>query len=68
MNTENTCKNCGHEIAENFCPNCGQKKYKRINSQYIKDEIQYSILHTNKGFSIPSKIWLKILGKRLANI
>ena len=63
MNTEHTCKNCGHEIAENFCPNCGQKKYKRIDGKYIKDEIQYSILHTNKGFFYTIKNLIKNPGK-----
>lgn len=44
------CRNCGNEISLNFCPNCGQKKFKRIDAKYIKDEFQYTILHTNKGF------------------
>lgn len=44
------CKNCAYEITLNFCPSCGQKKAKRIDGKYVKDEIQYTILHTNKGF------------------
>ncbi len=63
MNTEHTCKNCGHEIAENFCPNCGQKKYRRIDRKYIIEEAQYSLLHTNKGFLYSVKNILKNPGK-----
>lgn len=46
----NACANCGQEINQNFCGNCGQKKFKRIDRKYIADELQYSLLHTNKGF------------------
>ena len=44
------CKNCQHEIELNFCSNCGQKKSKRIDAKYLKDELQYTLVHTNKGF------------------
>lgn len=44
------CKNCANEITLNFCANCGQKKTKRIDARYLKDEFQYTVLHTNKGF------------------
>jgi len=44
------CKNCKSEITLNFCGNCGQKRAKRIDSKYIKDELQYVLVHTNKGF------------------
>ena len=47
---EYTCQNCQQTITENFCANCGQKKYKRIDKKYLWDEIQYTVLHTNKGF------------------
>lgn len=47
---EDNCLNCNHPITKNFCINCGQKKYKRIDRKYLIDEIQYSVLHTNKGF------------------
>lgn len=63
MNNENTCANCGHEITQNFCPHCGQKKYKRIDGKYIKDEIQYTLLHTNKGFFYTIKNLIKNPGK-----
>ena len=45
-----TCKNCGETITHNFCAGCGQKKFKRIDAGYVKDEMQYSVLHMNKGF------------------
>ncbi|PWN60063.1 DUF3667 domain-containing protein [Chryseobacterium oncorhynchi] len=47
---EYNCPNCKQLITENFCSNCGQKKYKRIDREYIWNELQYSIFHTNKGF------------------
>lgn len=58
-----SCQNCNGIIAESFCGNCGQKKYKRIDRKYIWDEIQYTILHTNKGFLYSVKSILKNPGK-----
>ncbi|MDO5615736.1 MAG: DUF3667 domain-containing protein [Cruoricaptor ignavus] len=60
---ENTCPNCKKNIVENFCGNCGQKKYKRIDKKYILDEIQYTFLHTNKGFLYSVKSIIKNPGK-----
>ncbi len=57
------CKNCEYEIALNFCANCGQKKTKRIDRNYIKDEIQYTVLHMNKGFLYSIKKILRAPGK-----
>lgn len=57
------CKNCSDEIVLNFCPNCGQKKAKRIDRNYIKDEIQYTVLHMNKGFLYSIKKILRGPGK-----
>lgn len=57
------CKNCYDSITSNFCANCGQKKYKRINRKYITDEIQYSVLHLNKGFFYTLKNLLLNPGK-----
>lgn len=57
------CKNCTEEITLNFCPICGQKKTKRIDRTYIKDEIQYTVLHMNKGFLYSIKKILKGPGK-----
>lgn len=60
---ENTCQNCNHTIIENFCSNCGQKKYKRIDKKYVLDEIQYTLLHTNKGLFYSIKKILKNPGQ-----
>lgn len=60
---ENTCQNCNHTITENFCANCGQKKFKRIDKKYVLDEIQYTLLHTNKGLFYSIKKILKSPGK-----
>ena len=56
------CRNCAHEIVFNFCGNCGQKKVKRIDRNYIKDEIQYTVLHMNKGFLYSIKKILRAPG------
>jgi hypothetical protein len=60
---DNSCQNCNQIISTNFCGNCGQKKYKRIDRKYIWDEIQYTFLHTNKGFLYSVKSILKNPGK-----
>jgi magnesium-transporting ATPase (P-type) len=60
---ELNCQNCNQIISDNFCGNCGQKKYKRIDKKYIWDEIQYTFLHTNKGFLYSVKNILKNPGK-----
>lgn len=60
---ENSCSNCNQTITENFCGNCGQKKYKRIDRKYITDELQYTVLHTNKGFLYSVKNIIKNPGR-----
>jgi len=60
---EHACPNCTFTINDNFCSNCGQKKFKRIDRKYILDEVQYSIVHTNKGFLYSAKKILKNPGK-----
>lgn len=60
---ENTCLNCNHLITENFCTNCGQKRYKRIDRKYLTDEVQYMVIHTNKGFFYSLKNIVKNPGK-----
>ena len=57
------CQNCNEIITGNFCANCGQKKYKRIDKKYVWDEIQYTFLHTNKGFLYSIKNIIKNPGK-----
>ena len=60
---ENFCKNCNQLITANFCANCGQKKFKRIDKKYIWEELQYTVLHTNKGLLYSLKNILKNPGK-----
>lgn len=60
---ENNCLNCNHPIIDNFCSNCGQKKFKRIDRKYLIDEVQYLVVHTNKGFFYSIKNILKNPGK-----
>jgi hypothetical protein len=60
---EDNCKNCGTLITANFCSNCGQKKYKRIDKKYLIDELQYTVLHTNKGLLHTLKKLIKNPGK-----
>ncbi|WP_113652314.1 DUF3667 domain-containing protein [Pedobacter namyangjuensis] len=60
---DNICSNCSNPITANFCSNCGQKKYKRIDRKYVLDEVQYTLLHTNKGFLYSVKNLIKNPGK-----
>lgn len=47
----NLCKNCEHTFEGNFCSNCGQKTNTvRLNWHFVKEELQYTFLHINKGF------------------
>ena len=45
-----SCFNCGSLVNENYCGSCGQKKYSRIDKKYILNELENTILQTNKGF------------------
>ena len=47
---EYNCQNCAQTFTDNFCNKCGQKQYKRIDRKYVTDELQYTLIHTNKGF------------------
>ncbi|MFN0257177.1 DUF3667 domain-containing protein [Pedobacter ureilyticus] len=60
---EQTCLNCDYTIDENFCSHCGQKRFKRIDKKYVTDEIQYLLIHTNKGFLYTIKKLVKNPGK-----
>ena len=63
LQIENACQNCNREITENFCGNCGQKKFKRIDRKYISDELQYTVVHWNKGLLYSIKKLIKNPGK-----
>ena len=50
------CKNCHQVHQGNFCSHCGQKtKTARLDWRYLKDEVNYTILHFNKGFMFTVK-------------
>jgi hypothetical protein len=52
----NLCKNCVHTFQGNFCSNCGQKtNTKRIDWNYVYDELKYTFLHFNNGLLYTSK-------------
>jgi hypothetical protein len=57
------CKNCNEIITGNYCNHCGQKKYKRIDKKYVIDEVQYALLHANKGLLYSVKMILRNPGK-----
>ena len=58
-----SCFNCGNSVTENYCAHCGQKKYSRIDKKYIVNELQDTILQTNKGFLFSLKNILKNPGR-----
>jgi len=64
---EYLCQHCNNDINANFCSNCGQKRYKRIDKRYVLDEIQYVLIHTNKGFLYSVKNIIKNPGKTAHN-
>lgn len=60
---ESTCSNCDETITLQYCPSCGQKKYRRIDKKYLIEEMQYTLLHVNKGFLYSVKSLLRNPGK-----
>ena len=44
------CRSCGSQISENYCGNCGQKRFQRINRNYILEEFRSIYVASNKGF------------------
>lgn len=54
--SQNLCKNCENTCEGNFCSNCGQKtNTKRLDWNYIFDELKYTFLHINGGLLYTSK-------------
>jgi Protein of unknown function (DUF3667) len=60
---ETTCSNCDGTVTLQYCPSCGQKKYRRIDKKYLVEEMQYTVLHVNKGFLYSVKSLLRNPGK-----
>ena len=44
------CKSCGSLITENYCGKCGQRRFQRINRNYILEEFRSIYIASNKGF------------------
>ncbi len=61
--TGQICRNCNIHFELNFCGHCGQKAYKKIDKYYIKEELQYTLIHTNKGFLYSIKKIIQNPGK-----
>ncbi len=58
------CKNCEHVFEGNFCNNCGQKSNTvQLNWHFVKEELQYTFLHINKGLLYTVKQLLTRPGK-----
>ena len=60
---QNNCTHCANIHEGNFCNYCGQKKFHRIDRKYIWDEVQYTLIHFNKGFMYSIKSIAKNPGK-----
>ncbi|WBL20788.1 DUF3667 domain-containing protein [Zunongwangia sp. HRR-M8] len=58
-----SCLNCGWLVNENYCGNCGQKKFNRIDRRYVLNELESTILQTNKGFLYTIKGVIRNPGK-----
>ncbi len=62
-NNETHCRSCKELITGNFCANCGQKRFERIDKKYIINEIQQTVIQTDKGFFYTIKNLLVNIGK-----
>ena len=50
------CKNCGNSFNENYCNQCGQSaKTKRINYEFLWEDIEHGLLHYDKGIGYSLK-------------
>lgn len=67
METENLieteCRSCHHPLTGEYCSNCGQKRYRRIDRQYILNALQGIIFKMDKGFLYSLKSVLLNPGK-----
>ncbi|MCX8530763.1 DUF3667 domain-containing protein [Chryseobacterium luquanense] len=50
------CKNCGNSFEGNYCNQCGQSaKTKRINHEFLWEDVQHGLLHYDKGIGYSLK-------------
>ncbi|MDU1890544.1 MAG: DUF3667 domain-containing protein [Dysgonomonas sp.] len=62
------CLNCNNEVTDNFCSKCGQPiQTSRISWKHLIDELQYGLLHINKGLLYTEKEMLFSPGVTIKN-
>lgn len=59
---ESNCSSCGHGLQYNFCSRCGQMKYRRIDKNYVIQEL-LNVFSTTGGFFYSIKNLLVNPGK-----
>lgn len=63
-----TCKNCGNVFEGNYCNLCGQSaKTKRINHEFLWEDIQHGLLHYDKGIGYSLKRLFKKPGYEISD-
>ncbi len=62
------CLNCGNEVTDNYCGICGQSVHtSRITPLHLVEELQYGLLHINKGLLYTVKELLVRPGNTMKN-
>ncbi|SBW01238.1 DUF3667 domain-containing protein [uncultured Dysgonomonas sp.] len=67
-NEKRQCLNCGNEVTDNYCSICGQSVHtSRITPLHLVEELQYGLLHINKGLLYTVKELLVRPGTTMKN-
>lgn len=62
------CLNCNNVLNDNFCSKCGQSaRTSRVNAKHLVEELQYGLLHINKGLLYTTKELLLRPGLTIKN-
>ncbi|MDR2950000.1 MAG: DUF3667 domain-containing protein [Prevotella sp.] len=62
------CLNCNNVLNDNFCSKCGQSaRTSRVNAKHLAEELQYGLLHINKGLLYTTKELLLRPGMTIKN-